>query len=167
VSARADGAAVSSMDPVIRVATAADVTALLGLIRQYWELEHIEGFEAERLAPVLVELIAKPGFGCIWIVEDGNDAVGYLIAVYVYSIEHAGLTAEIDEFYLEPAHRSSGTGRRLLGVAEEEFVRAGCTNVSFQIGRTNAGARRFYERCGYAARDGYDLMDKMLSPAKR
>jgi GNAT superfamily N-acetyltransferase len=155
------------MDPVIRVATIADVTALLGLIRQYWEFEHIDGFEAERLTPVLVDLLARPELGCIWIVENGRDAIGYLVAVYVYSIEHAGLTAEIDELYIEPAHRSGGTGRRLLGVAEEEFARAGCTNVSFQIGRKNADARRFYERCGYAARDGYDLMDKMLSPGNR
>ena len=155
------------MDAVIRVATAGDVTALLGLIREYWDFEHIDGFDAERLSPVLDELLARPGFGCTWIVEDGRDAVGYLVAVYVYSLEHAGLTAEIDEFYLQPAWRSAGTGRRLLGIAEEEFARAGCTNVSFQIGRTNSGARRFYERCGYAAREGYDLMDKTLTPVKR
>jgi GNAT superfamily N-acetyltransferase len=155
------------LKPVIRVATAGDVTPLAGLIREYWELEHIDGFEAERLVPVLDELVARPGAGCIWIAENGREAIGYLAAVYVYSIEHLGLTAEIDEFYVQPAHRSCGLGRRLLGIAEEEFARVGCTNVSLQIGRTNAAARRFYERCGYAARAGYDLMDRTLSPAKR
>jgi GNAT superfamily N-acetyltransferase len=155
------------MEPVIRVATAGDVTALVALVREYWEFEHIEGFEAERLAPVLEEILGRPAAGCIWIVESGRDAIGYLAAVYVYSIEHAGLTAEIDEFYLQPGHRSGGLGRRLLGIAEEEFARVGCTNVSLQIGRTNGAARRFYERCGYTARAGYDLMDRTLSPARR
>jgi GNAT superfamily N-acetyltransferase len=155
------------MEPVIRVATAGDVTALAGLVREYWQFEHIDGFDAERVVPVLNELTARPGAGCLWIVESGREAIGYLAAVYVYSIEHAGLTAEIDEFYLQPGHRSGGLGRRLLGIAEEEFARVGCTNVSLQIGRTNAAARRFYERCGYAARVGYELMDRTLTAAKR
>jgi GNAT superfamily N-acetyltransferase len=157
----------SAMEPVIRVATAGDITALLALVREYWELERIDGFDAERLAPVLANLFASPELGCIWIVEHSGHAVGYLVAVYVYSLEHAGLTAEIDELYLQPPHRSVGIGRRLVGMAEEEFARIGCTNVSFQIGRGNEAARRFYERCGYAARDGYGLMDKTVSAAKR
>ena len=155
------------MDPVIRTATAGDIAALLGLIREYWDFEHIDGFDPERLTPVLEELFARPGFGCTWIVEDGGRAVGYLAAVYVYSLEHAGLTAEIDELYLQPAFRAGGVGRRLVGAAEEEFARVGCTNVSFQIGRANEAARRFYERCGYTARDGYALMDKRIGRAAR
>jgi GNAT superfamily N-acetyltransferase len=155
------------MDTVIRVATAGDITALLGLVREYWDFEHIDGFDAERLTPVLADLFSKPEFGCTWIVEDGTRAVGYLAAVYVYSLEHAGLTAEIDELYLQRPFRSSGIGRRLIGVAEDEFARIGCTSVSFQVGRANDAARRFYERCGYTARDGYELMDKSLCRTNR
>jgi ribosomal protein S18 acetylase RimI-like enzyme len=153
------------METVIRVATGADVPSLLGLVREYRDFEGISGFEAPRIERVLRELLAKPEFGCIWIVEAGSRAAGYLAAVYVYSLEHAGLTAEIDELYLQPSFRSGGIGRRLLGTAEEEFVRAGCTNVSFQIGHSNEAARRFYERSGYQAREGFGLMDKPLSPA--
>jgi GNAT superfamily N-acetyltransferase len=154
------------MEPVIRVATAGDMTALLTLIREYWDFEHIDGFDAARLAPVLAELFARPELGCTWIVESSGRAVGYLAAVYVYSLEHAGLTAEIDELYLQPEVRSGGIGRRLLGMAEDEFARVGCTNASFQIGRGNEAARRFYERCGYAPRDGYGLMDKGIGPKR-
>ena len=52
------------------------------------------------------------------------------------------------------------------GIAARQFAAAGCTNVSFQLGRTNDEARRFYARCGYAPRVGYELMDKTLNPAK-
>ncbi len=155
------------MNLAFRVATAADVPALLGLIREYWAFEQIDGFDAKRVGTALAELLSQPEFGRTWIVEDGKRAAGYLIAVYCYSIEHAGLTAEIDELFVQSAYRGGGVGRRLLEMAESEFEAAGCTNVSFQIGRSNDAARRFYARCGYAARDGYDLMDKSLTPGRR
>ena len=75
-----------------------------------------------------------------------GQAVGYLLAVYVFSLEHLGLTAEIDEFFVLPSARGKGLGDALLQRAEAEFIRRGCTNVSLQLGRGNDGARVFYAR---------------------
>ena len=80
--------------------------------------------------------------------------VGYLLAVYVFSLEHLGLTAEIDEFFVLPSARGRGIGEELLRLAEAEFVRRGCTNVSLQLGRGNDRARTFYRALGYGERDG-------------
>jgi GNAT superfamily N-acetyltransferase len=63
--------------------------------------------------------------------------------VYVFSLEHLGLTAEIDEFFVLPSVRSHGLGDGLLHRAEAEFVRRGCTNVALQLGRGNDRARVF------------------------
>ena len=71
-------------------------------------------------------------------------------------------TAEIDEFYVLPAHRHSGVGTALLQSAEAVFAAAGCTNVSLQLGRGNDAARAFYRRHGYRERDGYDLLNKSV-----
>ena len=89
-------------------------------------------------------------------------AEGYLLAVYVFSLEHLGLTAEIDEFFVVPARRGQGTGAALLRAAEAEFRQAGCTNVALQLSRSNDSARAFYRRYDYAERSGYELLDKML-----
>ena len=50
----------------------------------------------------------------------------------------------------------------LLRVAEEEFLQAGCTNVSLQFSRGNEAARGFYRRHAYTERAGYELLDKRL-----
>lgn len=42
-----------------------------------------------------------------WIAMDADKPIGYLLAVYVFSLEHLGLTAEIDEFYVVPEQRGS------------------------------------------------------------
>ena len=50
-----------------------------------------------------------------WIACIKGQAVGYLLAVYVFSLEHLGLTAEIDEFFVLPSARGKGLGDELPG----------------------------------------------------
>lgn len=107
-------------------------------------------------------MLSEPGLGAGWLAVSEAVPVGYLLAVYVFSLEHLGLTAEIDEFYVVPSQRGRGVGAELLKTAEGEFVRMGCTNVSLQLSKNNGLARSFYHRHGYAERSGYELLDKML-----
>ena len=149
----------------IRPALAADVPSLLALVREYWAFEGIDGFDETRAEHAPRRLFDNPALGCAWIARDASTPVGYLLACYVFSLEQGGLTAEIDEFFVKPGHRGTGLGRRLLRTAEQAFAAAGCARVALQLGRGNDAARAFYGRCGYRARDGYELMDKGLSPS--
>ena len=88
--------------------------------------------------------------------------VGYLIVVLVMSIEHQGLMGEIDELFVLPEARSRGTGTRLLAAAESELAQRGCVRLQLQLATGIARARAFYERLGFAARAGYELLDKPL-----
>ena len=142
--------------------TTTDIPAVLPLVEQYWTFEDIAGFEAARVRRELERLCADPRLGAGWIAGDDGRASGYLLAVYVFSLEHLGLTAEIDEFFLLPSARGRGGGIALLQAAEAEFRRVNCTNVSLQLGRGNDAAREFYRRRGYSERSGYELLDKML-----
>ncbi|HUP36797.1 MAG TPA: GNAT family N-acetyltransferase [Candidatus Limnocylindria bacterium] len=148
--------------PEIRRATTADVPALLPLVEDYWSLERIPGFDPQRVAAQLARLLSESDRGGGWIALADDTAVGYLLAVYVFSLEHLGLTAEIDELFVVPPHRASKVGRALLMAAESEFVRAGCTNVSLQLSRGNDSARAFYHRHRYAERSGFELLEKAL-----
>ena len=150
------------MSAEIRPVAAADIPALVPLVEQYWIFEDIEGFDAARVGRGIGALLADPRLGSGWIARVKGQAVGYLLAVYVFSLEHLGLTAEIDEFFVLPSARGRKVGEELLRLAEAEFVRRKCTNVSLQLGRGNERARAFYRRQGYGARAGFELLDKML-----
>lgn len=152
-----------SRDITIAAATAADIERLLPLVEQYWRFEAIEGFDAQRLAVLLWRVMSDASLGNVWLAEVDGIAAGYLLAVYVFSLEHQGLTAEIDEFFVGPAYRSLGVGSQLLASAEATFRVRGCTNVALQIGRDNEEARAFYRGHGYADRAGFDLVDKDLA----
>ena len=146
----------------MRPAAATDIPALLALVKQYWAFEGLSEFDENRVANELQRLVANPALGNVWIAWDNAAAAGYLIAVYVFSLEHLGLTAEIDELFVVPEHRGKGLGTKLLDTAEREFVARGCTNVFLQLGRENARGRSFYRAHGFRDRTGFDLLDKML-----
>jgi GNAT superfamily N-acetyltransferase len=140
-----------------------DIPALLPLVEQYWIFEDIDGFDAGRVGRELERVCADPRLGSAWIARTRDRAVGYLLAVYVFSLEHLGLTAEIDEFFVLPSARGKGIGDGLLRLAEAEFGRRGCTNVALQLGKGNEAARVFYRAHGYGERAGFELLDKMLA----
>ena len=150
------------MNAEIRPATVADVPALVPLVEQYWAFEDITHFDLPQVSRVLSRALSDPALMSGWVARIDGDAVAYLLAAYVFSLEHLGLTAEIDEFFVLPGARGRGLGHRLLQLAEAEFRARGCTNVFLQIGRGNDGARVFYRANGFAERAGFELLDKML-----
>ena len=150
------------MSVEIRAITSKDIPALLPLVEQYWIFEDITHFDAARVASGLGRMSADASLASGWIAFSRGQAVGYLLAVYVFSLEHLGLTAEIDEFFVLPSARGRKIGDELLKAAEAEVVRRGCTNVSLQLGRGNDRARTFYRAHGYSERSGFELLDKTL-----
>ncbi|MGH8249815.1 MAG: GNAT family N-acetyltransferase [Steroidobacteraceae bacterium] len=146
----------------IRRAGTGDIANLLPLVEQYWAFEDIAGFSPARITVQLEHLIADARLGSAWIAFARDKPAGHLLAVYVFSLEHLGLTAEIDEFFVLPSCRGHGLGAEMLRQAEAEFQRLNCTNVSLQLSRGNDSARMFYRRNGYSERAGYELLDKTL-----
>lgn len=147
---------------VVRRASPGDAAALLPLVAQYWEFEGIPDFEPAAVQAQLERLLSSPSLGAAWVATEAQRSVGYLSLVYVFSLEHRGITAEIDEFFVVPEHRASGLGSQLLAEAEAESVRHGCTNISLQIGTSNRRANEFYRRHGYSERSAFQLLEKDL-----
>jgi GNAT superfamily N-acetyltransferase len=147
---------------VVHRAKSGDATVLLPLVAQYWEFESLSGFRPAQAETQLERLLSSPALGAAWVATEAQRPVGYLILVYVFSLEHHGLTAEVDEFFVVPDHRASGVGSQLLRKAEAEAAQHGCTNISLQIGTSNLRANEFYRRHGYSERSGFQLLEKQL-----
>ena len=146
----------------IHAATVEDIDALLPMVEGYWRFENIEGFDLARMRALLTRVLEDASLGRAWVARVYGEPAGYLLAVYVFSLEYQGLTAEIDECYVIPQHRGLGLGASLLAAAEAQFRIEGCTNVSLQLGRSNEAARNFYRQHGFEDRAGFELVSKML-----
>jgi ribosomal protein S18 acetylase RimI-like enzyme len=147
---------------IIRQATPDDAAALLPLIAAYWQCEGLPGFQAAAVGPPLALLLSSPGLGTVLLAAEEQSLVGYLTLVYVFSLEHRGMTAEIDELFVVPNHRASGLGSQLLLAAERASARLRCTNISLRVARANPRALGFYLRHGYSRRSEFELLEKPL-----
>jgi GNAT superfamily N-acetyltransferase len=145
-----------------RRATAADCPAIAQLVRLYWEFEGLSDFSTERVTALLEELLEYPERGTCWVAEADGVLQAYLLAVYVFSLEHGGMMAEIDEFFALPEARSAGAGTALLTDCAAHMAAFGIIRIQLQLGADNERGRRFYERHGFKPRTGYALWDKPL-----
>lgn len=132
------------------------------MVERYWQTEDISGFDHQAVALQLERIVDDSRLGRVMLANDGDGPIGYLVAVYVFSLEHLGLTAEIDEFYVEQQYRSRGVGSSLLLAAERTACENGCTNISLQLSERNSRAREIYLRHGFNPRRGYGLLEKHL-----
>jgi ribosomal protein S18 acetylase RimI-like enzyme len=145
-----------------RLATPGDIARVAALVERYWELESIGGFDRPRIEALLGHLLSEPDRGACWVAETDRGLCGYLLAVFMFSLEHGGLMAEIDEVFVAPEMRSAGVGALMVATAERDLAGRGMVRLQLQLGVDNERARLFYERHGFRRRAGYELLDKPL-----
>ena len=150
------------MRSLVRLARDSDLENLASLVAHYWEFENIEGFDRARIITLLADLLSQPKLGSCWVAEEGGRLVGYLLAVYLFSLEHGGMMAEIDEFFVLSEKRSLHTGTALLDTASQAMTQDGITQLQLQLSSQNSNAKRFYEQHGFRSISGRDILSKTL-----
>src|ERR1700676_2278205 len=127
---------------LIRPATMEDIAGIAPLVERYWEFESVGGFDRTRIETLLRALLAEPQRGACWVAESDGELCGYLLAVFMFSLEHGGLMAEIDELFVSHDMRSAGVGSRLVAQAQRSLGERGLVRLQLQLGVDNHHARR-------------------------
>ena len=70
---------------------------------------------------------------------------------YLWSLEHGGRVAWLDEIFVLPAHRGRGIGRLLLRVALVVAQKAGCRVAQLEVVQGHERAEHLYRREGFAS----------------
>src|ERR1700676_1178669 len=147
---------------LIRPATMEDIAGVAPLVERYWEFESVGGFDRPRIETLLGRLLAEPQRGACWVAESDGELCGYLLAVFMFTLEHGGLMADIDELFVSHDMRSAGVGSQLVSQAELSLRERGLVRLQLQLAVDNERARLFYQRHGFRRRAGYELLDKPL-----
>jgi GNAT superfamily N-acetyltransferase len=153
------------MRSFIRLARDSDLEDLASLVALYWEFENIAGFDRARITVLLADFLSQPQRGSCWVAEEGGQLVGYLLAVYLFSLEHSGIMAEIDEFFVLSEKRLSQLGSTMLDSASLAMAQEGITHLQLQLGSQNLNGKRFYERHGFSSILGREALAKTLRPS--
>ena len=141
---------------VVRDATAADIPALLGLMRGLAAYERYAADFQVTEAVLLAQWFAGGArdFEALLAEEAGGvlGVAGHYMVPFTY---RARPTLYLKELYVAEAGRDRGAGAALMTALAQRARARGCALVKWQVARWNAGAMRFYERLGARPDDGW------------
>ena len=85
----------------IRPATPSDLEAVLALHRDFFAEDGYPLHEEESRTN-LARLLAEPGLGRVFVIDEDGRAVGYLVLTFGFSLEFGGRDGLVDELYVAP-----------------------------------------------------------------
>jgi GNAT superfamily N-acetyltransferase len=142
---------------MIRPAEPSDVPAILSLIRELAEYEHLADaciasedllkkhlFGPDRAAEALVAI-------------DGTAVVGYAIYFKTFSTFLALPGIYLEDLFIQPAHRGKGLGKGLLRELARIATTRGYGRVEWSVLNWNAPAITFYESLGAKPLDDWTM----------
>jgi ribosomal protein S18 acetylase RimI-like enzyme len=158
----------------MREAGPADVATLVGLMREFYAEAGYELVE-ERAIAAFDELTGRPELGRVWLIERDGGAVapgaagtgevaGYIVVTFVFAMEHGGLAAVVDDFYVRPEARGEGLGTAALAAVRRACEDLGVRALRVEVGADNAVAQAVYRSAGFEPLPGHDLMQLALAP---
>ena len=146
----------------IQLATIDYVGAILAQMRQMQEDDPwSEAFDESVIRANLAELLGNPGYGVIYVAQDGRVPVGYLVICFDYSLEYRGKGAWVDELFVASRHRGKGIATQLLDVAEKAAAEHGARYLHLEVSHGNP-AIELYRRRGFIDHQRY-LMTKRIA----
>jgi ribosomal protein S18 acetylase RimI-like enzyme len=95
----------------------------------------------------------------LWLAENGDEPVGYTMAVHgeptdpdIQTAVVSRPTLELSKIYVRESHHGRGVARRLLDEVLAQAVESGVQSVWLGVNQQNIRANRFYEKQGFVLR---------------
>jgi GNAT superfamily N-acetyltransferase len=146
------------MEISFRLAQPSDAELLMEFIQEFYEYDQ-HPFDDYTVRSALLKLLSDEPLGRVWLIQDTNEAIGYIVLTFGYSLEYRGRDAFIDEFYIRESHRRQGVGRKTIQFVEEVCPSLGIQALHIEVERNNTAAQRFYRKVEFEDQDSY-LMTK-------
>lgn len=148
------------MNIAFRAASNEDIDTLVNFMRQFYAIDNYP-FDESIARNALRDMIGNPTLGRIWLIDYGNEAIGYIVITFGYSLEYHGRDAILDEFFIKDAYRHQGFGMRAMQFVVEECRANGIDALHLEVERTNLAGQALYRKFGFEDHDRY-LMTRRI-----
>ena len=149
---------------MVREAGQADVPELVGLMGAFYA-ESGYALDEESARTGFEALLADARLGRVWLIEPRAEAVaGYIVISFVFAMEHGGVAAVVDDFYVRPEARGQGVGRAALAAARLACLDLGVRAMRVEVGVNNLVAQAVYRGAGFEPLHDHGVMAAPLAP---
>lgn len=129
--------------------TEESIPDLLVLMREFYAIDQYP-FNLQKASSNIARLSSEPHLGEIWLVRAENTIVGYTILTFVFSFEHAGIVAFLDELFLQERYRKLGLGSKILTFLTDRAAELGIVRMHLELEKHNVPAKELYGKQGFA-----------------
>jgi ribosomal protein S18 acetylase RimI-like enzyme len=151
------------VDPVFKPATSDDIEALIVMMRDLYAHDGLAPLDEAGARRALRGVIGDDTLGRVFLILLANEAAGYAVLTFGYSLEFHGRDAFVDEIYLRAEYRGLGIGRRALEFLTGVCAENGVSALHLEVERANTSAQAVYRKLGFEDHDRY-LMTKWIAP---
>lgn len=144
-----------------RVATKKDVLEILTMMEQFNAIDNYP-FDKLKTNNNISDFLSDTNLGRIWLVQNENMIIGYLILAFSYSFEHGGRDAFIDELFLKSEYRRMGIGGLAMDFISEEASKLGVKVIHLEVEQHNDGGVKLYREKGFKD-NGRILLSKKVN----
>jgi GNAT superfamily N-acetyltransferase len=135
-------------DDAVRPARRDDVPAIVSLIRELAEYEHLAHLATATPERLAAELFGeRPTCECLVGERDGA-VVGFALFFHNFSTFLCRKGLYLEDLYVQPAARGTGLGKRLLQHLARIAVERDCGRFEWSVLDWNVDAQAFYRRMG-------------------
>ncbi|MEL6353615.1 MAG: GNAT family N-acetyltransferase [Cyanobacteria bacterium J06627_28] len=133
------------------LATLAELETLMEYMEAFHDFDHTEPFDRLRAQAAMEKVVADKSVGRVWLIQQNDQTVGYMVLTLGYRLEYRGYYAFLDELYIREDRRGQGIGAKAL-----EFLSQACKTLDvlclqLEVKQDNLAAKTFYERSGFVA----------------
>ena len=137
-----------------------DVEELLPLMEDFYAEEQLV-HDAISVSRAVVDLLADPDLGGVWLLRVEGVLAGYLIAVLGYSVEFGGRYVLVDELFIRPEFRGGGKWRQGFREVESWARQRGIRTLRLEVNHHNEKAASLYLADGFS-NDERSILTKRL-----
>jgi GNAT superfamily N-acetyltransferase len=131
---------------VLRAARAADLPAVLQLVRELATFEQLPGPD-EDAAQRFAADFARQRFG-LWVADASGEVAGYALHFMTYSTFLARPSLYLEDLYVRPERRRLGIASGLLRALARHANELGCGRFEWTVLDWNEPAQAFYRSLG-------------------
>lgn len=149
------------MSAALHLAKEADIDRLMPLVAAFHVEAGLESTETSR-HDALAPLLQGSPHGAVYLIGPSRGPIGYIVVTFGWSVEFGGLDGFIDEIYIRSGVRGRGVGAEVITSLVAMLKSVGMKALHLEVDPQNERALRLYNRCHFKARDGYQLMSRIL-----
>ena len=102
-----------------------------------------------RVTEAFTPLLTDERLGQVWFIQAHSKDVGYVVVTLCHSMTYGGLSAVVDDFFIQPAFRNAGLGKAAMAEVRSFCASHGVRAIHVETGQDNASALAVYRRAGF------------------